>query len=46
MKIREAMTPDVRMVRPDQTIRDAAQLMAETRHRRVAGARTTIAWWA
>ncbi|MBM0103848.1 CBS domain-containing protein [Steroidobacter sp. S1-65] len=29
MKIREAMTPDVRMVRPDQTIREAAHLMAE-----------------
>lgn len=29
MKIREAMTRDVRMVRPDQTIRDAAQLMAQ-----------------
>jgi CBS domain-containing protein len=29
MKVREAMTSDVRMVRPDQTIRDAAHLMAE-----------------
>lgn len=29
MKIRDAMTRDVRMVRPDQTIRDAAQLMAQ-----------------
>ena len=29
MKLREAMTSDVRMVRPDQTIRDAAHLMAE-----------------
>lgn len=29
MKIREAMTPDVRMVRPDQTIREAARMMAE-----------------
>lgn len=29
MKVREAMTRDVRLVRPDQTIRDAAQLMAE-----------------
>lgn len=29
MKIREAMTHDVRMVRPDQTIREAAHLMAE-----------------
>ena len=29
MKIREAMTRDVRMVRPDQTIREAAHLMAE-----------------
>lgn len=29
MKIREAMTRDVRMVRPDETIREAAHLMAE-----------------
>lgn len=29
MKIRDAMTRDVRMVRPDQTIREAAQLMAQ-----------------
>lgn len=29
MKVREAMTQDVRLVRPDQTIRDAAHLMAE-----------------
>jgi CBS domain-containing protein len=29
MKIRDAMTRDVRMVRPNQTIRDAAHLMAE-----------------
>ncbi|HEY0943478.1 MAG TPA: CBS domain-containing protein [Steroidobacter sp.] len=29
MKIRDAMTRDVCMVRPDQTIRDAAQLMAQ-----------------
>ena len=29
MKIREAMTRDVRMVRPDQTLREAAHLMAE-----------------
>jgi len=29
MKIRDAMTRDVRMVRPDQTLRDAAQLMAK-----------------
>jgi CBS domain-containing protein len=29
MKIRDAMTPDVRMVRPDQTIREAARMMAE-----------------
>lgn len=29
MKIREAMTPDVRLARPDQTIREAAHLMAE-----------------
>lgn len=29
MKISEAMTRDVRMVRPDQTIREAAHLMAE-----------------
>jgi CBS domain-containing protein len=29
MKIRDAMTQDVRMVRPDQTIREAAQLMAQ-----------------
>lgn len=29
MKVREAMTRDVRLVRPDQTIRDAAHLMAE-----------------
>lgn len=29
MKVREAMTRDVRLVRPDQTIRDAAKLMAE-----------------
>lgn len=29
MKVREAMTPDVRLVRPDQTIKDAAHLMAE-----------------
>ena len=29
MKIRDAMTRDVRMVRPDQTIREAAHLMAE-----------------
>jgi len=27
--IREIMSPDVRMVRPEQTIREAAQLMAE-----------------
>jgi CBS domain-containing protein len=29
MKISDAMTRDVRMVRPDQSIREAAQLMAE-----------------
>lgn len=29
MKVREAMTRDVRLVRPDQTIKDAAHLMAE-----------------
>jgi CBS domain-containing protein len=29
MKIRDAMTRDVSMVRPDQTIRDAAHMMAE-----------------
>lgn len=29
MKIRDAMTRDVRMVRPDQPIREAAHLMAE-----------------
>jgi CBS domain-containing protein len=29
MKVREAMTRDVRLVRPDQTIREAAHLMAE-----------------
>ena len=29
MKIRDAMTQEVRMVRPDQTIREAAQLMAQ-----------------
>ena len=29
MKIRDAMTRDVRMIRPDQTIREAAHLMAE-----------------
>ncbi|WP_116808759.1 CBS domain-containing protein [Steroidobacter cummioxidans] len=29
MKIRDAMTRDVCMVRPDQTIRDAAHMMAE-----------------
>lgn len=29
MKIRDAMTRDVRMVQPDQTIREAARLMAE-----------------
>ena len=29
MKVREAMTRDVRLVRPDQTIRDAAHIMAE-----------------
>jgi CBS domain-containing protein len=29
MKVREAMTRDVRLVRPQQTIREAAHLMAE-----------------
>src|SRR5262245_37476131 len=29
MKVSEVMTRDVRLVRPDQTIREAAQLMAE-----------------
>jgi CBS domain-containing protein len=29
MKVREAMTSDVRVLRPDQTIRDAAILMGE-----------------
>lgn len=29
MKVREAMTRDVRLVRPDQPIREAARLMAE-----------------
>ncbi|MGH8178210.1 MAG: CBS domain-containing protein [Steroidobacter sp.] len=29
MKVREAMTRDVRLVRPDQSIRDAAHLMAD-----------------
>ena len=29
MKVREAMTRDVRLVRPEQTIREAAHLMAE-----------------
>src|SRR5262245_6069615 len=29
MKVREAMTRDVRLVRPDQTIREAARLMSE-----------------
>ncbi len=29
MKVKQAMTSDVRMVSPDQTIREAAQLMAE-----------------
>lgn len=29
MKIRDAMTRDVRMIRPDQTLREAAHLMAE-----------------
>jgi CBS domain-containing protein len=29
MKVREVMTRDVRLVRPDQTIREAAALMAE-----------------
>lgn len=29
MKVREAMTRDVRLVKPEQTIRDAAHLMAE-----------------
>jgi CBS domain-containing protein len=29
MKVREAMTRDVRLVTPDQTIREAANLMAE-----------------
>jgi CBS domain-containing protein len=29
MKVREAMTDDVCLARPDQTIRDAARLMAE-----------------
>lgn len=29
MKVREAMTRDVRLIRPDQTIRDAGRLMAE-----------------
>lgn len=29
MKIRDAMTRDVRMIHPDQTIREAAHLMAE-----------------
>ena len=30
MKIREAMTPDVRTVGPEATIREAARIMAET----------------
>ena len=29
MKVREAMTRDVRLVKPDQTIRDAAHMMSE-----------------
>lgn len=29
MKVRDAMTRDVRLIRPEQTIRDAAHLMAE-----------------
>jgi CBS domain-containing protein len=29
MKVREAMTREVRLVRPDQTIREAARLMSE-----------------
>jgi CBS domain-containing protein len=29
MKVREAMTRDVRLVKPDQTIREAASMMAE-----------------
>src|SRR5437868_15233488 len=29
MKVREAMTRDVRLVRPDQTLKDAAHMMAE-----------------
>ena len=29
MKVDAAMTPEVRLVKPDQTIREAAQLMAE-----------------
>jgi CBS domain-containing protein len=29
MKVREAMTPDVRLVNPQQTIREAARLMVE-----------------
>jgi CBS domain-containing protein len=29
MKVREAMTRDVRLVKPDQTIREAARLMSE-----------------
>lgn len=29
MQVREAMTQDVKVVKPDQTIRDAAQLMSE-----------------
>jgi CBS domain-containing protein len=29
MNVREAMTPEVRLVRPEQTIREAARLMSE-----------------
>ena len=29
MKVRDAMTTDVRLVRPEQTIREAAHLMAQ-----------------
>ena len=30
MKVKDCMTPDVRIVQPDQSLREAARLMAES----------------
>ena len=45
MQVREAMSDDVQIASPNQSIRDAAILMAKSTPARCRSA-TTIVWWA